>query len=267
VTTPVLQVDAFASEAFRGNPACVCLLPGARDAAWMQSVARETNMPATAFVHPIAGDANDGFALRWFTVAGELELCGHGTLASAHALWETGQVKPDEAARFDTRAGNLIATRTGGWIALDFPAKPDLPVAAPPGLIEALGVQPVYVGSSRMDVIVEVDGEHLVRALKPDIERLRGVKTRGVIVTSRSASPDCDFVSRFFAPSVGISEDAVTGSAHCCLGPYWSRKLGKASMTARQLSARGGVLTVAVEGDRVRLGGQAVTVMRGELLT
>ena len=262
MTNPIVQVDAFASGAFRGNPAAVCLLAAAADEEWMRRVARETNMPATAFVHATGG----GFALRWFTTAGELELCGHGTLATSHVLWETGRVKHDEPARFETRGGSLTATRSGGWIELDFPAKPDETIAPPPELLGALKVGATYVGRSHFDVIVEVEHEEIVRALQPDFGRLRSVEARGVIVTSRSASADCDFVSRFFAPAVGIDEDAVTGSAHCCLGPYWSRRLGKTSFVAHQLSSRGGVVRVAVAGDRVRLGGQAITVVRGELI-
>jgi PhzF family phenazine biosynthesis protein len=255
-------VDAFASEAFRGNPAAVCVLGGAREKPWMEAVARETALPATAFVHP----ADEGFALRWFTASAELELCGHGTLATAHVLWETGQVKSNEPVRFQTRNGALAAVRRDGWIELDFPAKPEEPATAPPGLVEALGVSPIYVGRNKFDFIVEVAGEAHVRALEPDFAKLKAVPMRGVMVTSRSTDGTCDFVSRFFPPSVGINEDQVTGSAHCCLGPYWSRKLGKATLVAHQLSARGGVLRIAVDGDRVRLSGQAVTVIRGDFL-
>jgi PhzF family phenazine biosynthesis protein len=247
---------------FTGNPAAVCVLPAPRDAAWMQAVAREMNLSETAFL--VRRD--DGFELRWFTPATEVDLCGHATLASAHALWEGGYLAPDEAARFHTRSGLLTARRDGDWIELDFPATPAEPIDAPPGLAEALGARPTYVGRSCFDLLVEMDGEDVVRALGPDFTRLLALGTRGVIVTSRGSTPGLDFVSRFFAPGAGIDEDPVTGSAHCCLGPYWASRLGKRTLAARQVSARGGDVRVTVAGERVRLGGQAVTVLRGELL-
>jgi PhzF family phenazine biosynthesis protein len=259
---PIYQVDAFASEAFRGNAAVVCLLDAPCDESWMRRVAEETRAAATAFVQPAAR----GFALRWFTTAAELELCGHGTLATAHVLWETGRLGADEPARFETRGGSVAAVRNDGWIELDFPSMPSQPSDPPPGLIEALGASPRYVGCSRFDYLVQVESQDAVAALAPDFAALRRVATRGVIVTSRAAAGDVDFVSRFFAPSVGIDEDDVTGSAHCCLAPFWCERLRKTAMIARQLSARGGVVKVTVDGGRVRLGGQAVTVVRGELL-
>jgi PhzF family phenazine biosynthesis protein len=262
MTLPIVQVDAFTSEAFSGNPAAVCVLPEARDAAWMQDVASEMNLAETAFLRRLP----DGFELRWFTPAVEVDLCGHATLASAHVLWENGELGPAEPARFHTRSGLLTAERRGEWIELDFPATPAQPADAPPGLVEALGASPRYVGKSRFDYLVELDGEEAVRALRPDFTRLGRIASRGVIATSRSATPDYDFVSRFFAPASGIDEDPATGSSHCCLAPFWSRRLGKSEFLARQISARGGVLKVRLDGDRVRLGGQAVTVLRGELL-
>jgi PhzF family phenazine biosynthesis protein len=258
----ITQVDAFTSHPFSGNPAAVCVLPGERDPAWMQNVAQEMNLAETAFLHP----RPDGWGLRWFTPAVEVDLCGHATLASAHVLWEIGRLRADETARFHTRSGLLTAVKRGDWIELDFPATPDEPVEAPDGLAESLGVTPLYVGRSRFDYIVEVDGEEAVRDLRPDFGLMKKVGGRGVIVTSRSATPDWDFVSRFFAPAAGIDEDPVTGSAHCCLAPYWSRRLNKSSFRARQISARGGELKVDLKGDRVLLGGQAVTVLRAELL-
>lgn len=259
--TAVTIVDAFASRAFSGNPAAVCVLAADAGDAWMQSVARELALPATAFMRA----DGDRFRLRWFTVGGELELCGHGTLATAHVLWERRLLAADKPARFESRSGALTATRRGEWIELDFPATP--PGEAPPsdGLVDALGVAPTWIGRSRFDYIVEVASGDEVANLRPDFERLRRVQTRGVIVTSRSTSAECDFVSRFFAPSLGLNEDAVTGSAHCCLGPYWAARLGKTSLVARQLSARGGELQVRVDADRVRLAGRAVTVLNGEL--
>jgi len=259
----ITQVDAFTSEPFSGNPAAVCILPEEREATWMQNVAREMNLAETAFLVP----RSDGYGLRWFTPTVEVDLCGHATLASAHVLWETSRLATAETARFHTRSGLLTAVRRGDWIELDFPATPDTPVEAPPGLVEALGgVSPRYVGKGRFDYVVELDGEEAVRGLRPDFGRLGRVGARGVIVTSRSASTDWDFVSRFFAPAFGIDEDPVTGSAHCCLAPFWSRRLKKDTFLARQVSARGGVLKVELRGDRVGLGGQAVTVLRGELL-
>ena len=264
---PIVQVDAFTAVPFAGNPAAVCVLPEAREARWMQQVAAEMNLSETAFLvrRPGASGDDAGFDLRWFTPAVEVALCGHATLASAHALWEGGHLPAGEIARFHTKSGVLTAARQGDWIELNFPATPDQPSPAPDGLLDALGVTPVYVGKSRFDYLVEVDGESVVRALAPDFARLRALPVRGITVTSLASSADCDFVSRFFAPASGIDEDPVTGSAHCCLTPYWSRKLGRTEFVARQLSARGGLLRLRLDGDRVRLSGQAVTVMRGQL--
>jgi PhzF family phenazine biosynthesis protein len=258
----IVTVDAFTSSPFGGNPAAVCVLPAPADPAWMQKVAREMNLAETSFLHP----REDGYSLRWFTPVAEVDLCGHATLAAAHALWESGRLPFAETARFHTRSGLLTATRRGDWIELDFPATPDEPAEAPPALVEGLGASPRYVGKSRFDYLVELDSEEQVRNLRPDFVRLKELPARGVIVTSRSATPERDFVSRFFAPAFGIDEDPVTGSAHCCLGPYWSRKLLKKDFEAHQISARGGVLRVRLDGERVRVSGQAVTVLRGELL-
>jgi PhzF family phenazine biosynthesis protein len=258
----ITQVDAFTSEPFSGNPAAVCLLTEERDQAWMQNVAREMNLSETAFLL----HRPDGYGLRWFTPAVEVDLCGHATLASAHVLWERGALAPEETARFHTKSGLLTAVRRKDWIELDFPATPDEPAEALPGLVEALGATPQYLGKSIFDYLVEVDSEETVRGLRPDLRFLATLGTRGVVVTSRSASPDFDFVSRYFAPAFGIDEDPVTGSTHCCLAPFWSRRLGKTSFLAKQISARGGVLKLELTGDRVRIGGQAVTVLRGELL-
>ncbi len=254
----LLQIDAFASQAFRGNPAAVCLLDCERDETWMQNVAAEMNLSETAFL--LRRDDGD-YALRWFTPSVEVALCGHATLASAHALYEEQGLA---SVRFYTKSGVLTANRVGNAIELDFPATPEQPAGAPEGLLESLGVAaPVYVGRNKFDFIVEVASEDEVRALDPDHARLRRIPVRGVIVTSRSTS--FDFVSRFFAPGSGVDEDPVTGSAHCCLTPYWSAKLGKNEMTAYQASRRGGVVRVRLAGDRVKLGGEAVTILRGEL--
>ncbi|HVR38741.1 MAG TPA: PhzF family phenazine biosynthesis protein [Thermoanaerobaculia bacterium] len=256
----LLQIDAFTSEPFRGNPAAVCFLDSARDAEWMQGVAAEMNLSETAFLEP----RDDGWSLRWFTPAIEVELCGHATLASAHALWEEGLLAHDATARFHTLSGLLTASRTGDWIELDFPAKPEERADPPAELLPALGTDAVYVGRNKFDYLVEVASEEIVRALKPDHALLRTIPVRGVIVTSRSS--EYDFISRFFAPGSGVDEDPVTGSAHCCLGPYWAQRLGKNEFVAYQASPRGGVVRVRLEGDRVKLGGRAVTVLRGELM-
>ncbi|MCC6861086.1 MAG: PhzF family phenazine biosynthesis protein [Bryobacterales bacterium] len=258
---PLLQVDAFTSRPFGGNPAAVCLLDSPRSESWMQAVAAEMNLSETAFLHP----EGDGYRLRWFTPEVEVELCGHATLASAHVLWETGRLAPDARASFHTLSGALGAGREGDWIVLDFPATPQTPAAMPPGLLDALGAPAVHTGRTRFDFFVELGGEQAVRGLKPDFQALAAAGARGIIVTARADGPEYDFVSRFFAPASGINEDPVTGSAHCCLAPYWSERLGKTSLTAWQASKRGGMLRLRVEGDRVRIAGQAVTVLRGEL--
>jgi PhzF family phenazine biosynthesis protein len=256
----ITQIDAFTDRPFAGNPAAVCLLPEARDAAWMQAVAGEMNLAETAFLVR----RSDGFDLRWFTPAVEVALCGHATVASAHALWEEGHLAPGEQARFHTLSGLLTADQIGDWIELDFPAKPETTSPAPEGLIEALGATPKYIGKNAFDYLVELDSEATVRGLKPNHTVLRKLPVRGVIVTSRAS--EYDFISRFFAPGSGIDEDPVTGSSHCCLGPYWAPRLGKTEFVAYQASARGGVVRVRLVDDRVKLGGQAVTVLRGQLM-
>jgi PhzF family phenazine biosynthesis protein len=257
----IYQVDAFTAEPFAGNPAGVCILEAPREDGWMLEVAAEMNLSETAFLRRRGRE----FDLRWFTPAVEVDLCGHATLASAHVLWETGILDARATARFETRSGLLTATRRNAEIELDFPATPDAPAEAPPGLIAALGVEPDYVGKSAFDYLVHVASENEVLAAAPDFARLGRLTARGVIVTSAASRAGYDFVSRFFAPAVGIDEDPVTGSAHCCLGPFWSRRLGKAELMAYQASTRGGTIRVTVAGDRVRLGGRAVTILRGEL--
>ncbi len=257
----IFQVDAFTDRTFAGNPAAVCILTDPRDEAWMQNIAQEMNLSETAF---LSRQENE-FALRWFTPTVEVSLCGHATLASAHVLWETGLLATREQARFHTRSGLLTAERRGEWIELNFPATPDQPTTAPAQLLEALAVTAKYVGKSRFDYLLEVETEEAVRNLKPDFTLLRAIGVRGVMVTSRAMSSGYDFVSRFFAPGSGIDEDPVTGSAHCCLGPFWSRRLGKNDLVGYQASRRGGTVRVRVDGDRVYLSGQAVTILRGEL--
>lgn len=257
----LLQIDAFTDVPFRGNPAAVCFLDRERDAAWMQSVAAEMNLSETAFLLR----QSDGFSLRWFTPKLEVNLCGHATLASAHALWQEKLLAAADTARFHTRSGVLTATRDGEWIELDFPAQPDQKADPAAGMLEALGIaNPRYVGRNVADYLVEVDSPAAVRALRPDFAALKKIEVRGVIVTSRGEG-DCDFISRFFAPAVGVDEDPVTGSAHTCLTPYWCSRLGKTQLVGFQASERGGIIRVRLAGDRVKLAGKATTVLRGEL--
>jgi len=256
------QVDAFTDQPFSGNPAAVCLLSSPRNAVWMQNVAREMNLAETAFLVPQA----DGFDLRWFTPTTEVDLCGHATLASAHVLWQEGCLEMEETARFHTRSGVLAASRRGDLIWLDFPATPDQPASSSPELELGLGVRIRYLGRTSFDYLAELESEVAVRSLAPDLAILARLGARGVIVTARSDYPGYDFVSRFFAPGAGVPEDPVTGSAHCGLGPFWAARLGKAELVGYQASMRGGTVRVRLEGDRVHLGGQAVTVLRGELL-
>lgn len=259
----IIQVDSFTDKPFSGNPAAVCILPKPADEAWMQDVAREMNLSETAFVVKRGND----YDLRWFTPAVEVDLCGHATLAAAHVLFEDRHVLPGEEARFHTRSGLLKTHLRAGWIEMDFPALPASGVMPPQYLAEALGAAPRYVGKSEQFYLVEVDSEEIVRKMQPNFNILSRVSNYGAIVTSRSASKEFDFVSRVFAPGVGIDEDPVTGSAHSVLGPYWAVQLKKEEFTAYQASARGGVVRVRVTGDRVIIGGQAVTVMRAKLTT
>jgi PhzF family phenazine biosynthesis protein len=259
----IVQVDAFTNSPFSGNPAAVCVLTASPPENWMQQVAREMNLSETAFLT----QADTGYNLRWFTPCIEVALCGHATVASAHVLWEDGHLPPNVQARFHTRSGLLRADKRGEWIELDFPSTIAEVAEAPPGLLEALGAEAHFVGKTLFDYLVEVASEKLLRDLQPDFTALRKLPVRGVMVTARSETPEFDFVSRFFAPGSGIDEDPVTGSAHCALGPYWANRLGKTQFTAYQASPRGGIVQVTVNGDRVILGGQAVTVLRGELAT
>ncbi|MGH9535112.1 MAG: PhzF family phenazine biosynthesis protein [Terriglobales bacterium] len=259
---PLWHADAFTARPFAGNPAAVCLLEAPGETQWMQAVAAEMNLSETAFLAPLAAG---GFHLRWFTPKVEVDLCGHGTLAAAHTLWEARRLPRGEAARFRTRSGWLTAAWRGGWIELDFPARPPRPIGSPPGLEEALGARPRTTCATHGQYLAEFEHEETVRGLRPDFGRLAGLDARGVIVTAAARGGDYDFVSRYFAPAAGIEEDPVTGSAHCCLAPYWAQKLGKREMTGYQASARGGVVKVRWEGERVFLAGRAVTVFTGFL--
>ena len=257
---PMFIVDAFTDAPFAGNPAAVCLLTEEREDGWLQHVAAEMNLSETAFLQPMA----DGYRLRWFTPAIEVQLCGHATLASAHVLWETARLGRDEPARFHTQSGLLTVQRDEQGMTMDFPARPAAPCREWQSIADVLGVQATFVGKNGLDCLVEVKNEPAVRSIKPDFARLTEYPVRGIIVTARSDNPAYDFVSRFFAPRAGVPEDPVTGSAHCCLGPHWSQQLKKSDLVGYQASKRGGVVRVGTRGDRVLLGGQAVTTLRGE---
>jgi PhzF family phenazine biosynthesis protein len=259
---PLWQVDAFTDKPFGGNPAAVCLLSESREASWMQSVAAEMNLSETAFVRSL----EEGFELRWFTPKVEVDLCGHATLASAFTLWEMGIVPVEKQIAFHTRSGVLTASRKQGTIFLDFPVVTVEQCEPAPELLDALEINPTFVGKTKFDRFLVVDSAETVRSLQPNYRTLAKFAARGVIVTAESDTPDVDFISRFFAPAVGIDEDSVTGSAHCCLGPYWAEQLGKCELIGFQASTRGGTVQVKVQGDRVILGGQAVLVMKGELV-
>src|SRR5262249_40170330 len=258
----LFQVDAFTGDAFAGNPAAVCLLGGPAEPRWMQSVAGEMNLSETAFVEPRAA----GYGLRWFTPVAEIALCGHATLASAHVLYQAGLPQPERHVGFDSASGPLTARREDDLIVLDFPARPAAPAPPPRGLLAALGVaSPVWTGQAKEDLMVVLGREEEVTGVCPDTAALAALDTRGVIVTAPASRPGADFVSRFFAPAVGIPEDPVTGSAHCTLAPFWARRLGRPSLTGYQAAARGGRVGVRAEGERVLLGGHAVTVFSGHL--
>ena len=265
----VYQVDAFTSDAFAGNPAAVCLLPEPHPDTWLQDVAAEMNLSETAFLRPHRDGA---YRLRWFTPSHEVDLCGHATLASAHVLWTEGLLAPDAPARFDTEGGPLTAIREADWMTMDFPTAPPHSVDPSPALLAALdAADPVYTGRSERDLLVHLPSAEAVRTLDPALPALADLDARGVIVTAavdEDVDEDIDFVSRFFAPGVGVPEDPVTGSAHCTLGPYWAERLGRSSLRARQVSARGGTVHVECAGpeaDRLALSGRAVTTLRGRL--
>lgn len=259
--TPLLIVDAFASRPFTGNPAAVCLLDDERPREWMQALGAEMNLSETAFVRKL----DDVFELRWFTPAIEVDLCGHATLAAAHALWETGRAAESAPIRFSTRSGILTARRRDGLIELDFPATPVEPAEVPANVLEALGAKISFGGRSKFDLFLVVASADELRGLQPDFVKLTQAAARGVLVTCASDDPRYDFLSRFFAPGAGINEDPVTGSAHCALAPYWGERLQKRVMMGYQVSARGGEVRVELAGERVLLGGRAATVVKGEL--
>ncbi|MBD2453904.1 PhzF family phenazine biosynthesis protein [Nostoc sp. FACHB-87] len=261
----ITQVDAFTDKPFAGNPAAVCVLPAPKDTDWMQQVAQEMNLSETAFLVK----QEDGFNLRWFTPAVEVPLCGHATLASAHVLWSQGHLASDEVARFHTKSGLLIAKRQNEWIELNFPANHSQVTIAPPELSTALGVNYQAVYQNSLGYLVEIESEDVVRQMQPNFQLLKTFPVDGVIVTSKAhPGSEFDFVSRFFAPALGIDEDPVTGAAHCCLAPFWRDRLDKNTFLAYQASHRGGVVKLYYDGgDRVLLSGQAVTILKGELIS
>lgn len=266
MATPVCLIDAFVTpEPFSGNPAGVCLLEEWMDEKWMQGLAMEMNQAETAFLVPQGAR----YGLRWFTPTVEVDLCGHATLASAHYLWESGEVPRDKTIEFETRSGILTATSSTGaggpfQLTLDFPV--DRPVATTASeVVAALGAQAVWQGAGQLDWFVEVPSQTDLVALQPDLAALAKTGLRGVVVTAKADDPAIDFVSRFFAPQSGIDEDPVTGSAHCALTPYWSQRLGRTELQAMQLSERKGLLACRLAGDRVTLTGQARTTLVGTL--
>lgn len=260
MTQSIIQVDAFADRPFVGNPAAVCILDHEADENWMQNVAAEMNVSETAFLYR----TESGYNLRWFTPAAEVNLCGHATLASAFVLFYHGHVLKTDRIVFHTKSGDLTAAYDNGWIELDFPAIESESCPAPDGLLDALGVGADYVARAGEDYLIVVNSDDTVKKIRPDFARLAVLPVRGVMVTAK-APAGYDFVSRFFAPAIGINEDPVTGSAHCALTPYWSQQLGKKDFLAFQASRRGGELRLSLEGNRVKIRGRAVITVRGEL--
>ncbi len=263
MTQTIIQVDAFTNSPFQGNPAAVCVLERPEETPRMQLIAREMNLSETAFIIK----QENGFNLRWFTPTTEVPLCGHATLATAHVLWSKGYLSSDKPAHFHTLSGLLVACQKGEWIELDFPVNLSKIVSTPPELSQALGVTIKDTYQNSLGYLVELESSDLVKNLQPNFDLLKALSIPDVIVTSiAEANSEYDFVSRFFAPGLGINEDPVTGAAHCCLAPFWRNKLNKDSLLAYQASSRGGVVRVNYDGGtRVYLGGQAVTVMEGIL--
>lgn len=263
MTFPLYLIDAFVDQPFSGNPAGVCLLPSEPSTRWMQQVALEMNQSETAFVWP---KAEGSWELRWFTPLVEVNLCGHATLAAAHALWHHfSNTLVHDRIEFYTRSGLLTATRIGGEIQLDFPADQPRSRDLPIEIFQLLGKSPVWFGRGSEDILVILSSADEVEDFVPDLNLISSVTERGMILSAPGKpGSGLDMVSRFFAPRVGIAEDPVTGSAHCLLAVYWGYRLGKARMQARQASARGGLLTLKTQGNRVLLTGKARIMLTGE---
>jgi PhzF family phenazine biosynthesis protein len=259
------HVDSFTDTPLAGNPAAVFLLPSARDTAWCQAFAAEMMVPNSAFLVPPL-DRGGAWNLRWFTPTYEVDLCGHATLASAHVLWETGRIPVTDSIQFETRSGLLTASRRkDSTVELDLPAEPLAGADPVPGLADELGSEIRWLGRGRTFLVAELASESVVRALRPNLVRLADATRAPLAVTAASDDPAFDYVCRIFAPAIGIPEDPVTGSAQCALAPLWASRLGRTDLRGHQLSARGGVVSVRVTGDRVMVGGPATTVVRGEI--
>ena len=262
VIMQIYQVDSFTDKPFSGNPAGVCILQEPKSEEWMRLIAMEMNLSETAFLVK----QEEGYSLRWFTPRVEVDLCGHATLASAHILWQKGYLQNNEPANFHTKSGLLTCVKKQDWIEMNFPSNPDEKIGVRPDFEKAFGVKIKYLGKSRFDYIAELESEKDVRNTVPNFEMLIKLPARGIMITSISESKEYDFVSRFFAPNVGVTEDPVTGSAHTTLGPFWSRKLSKNELIAYQASERGGILKLNVKKDRIYIAGQAITVLECNLL-
>ncbi len=258
----LFQVNAFSDQAFNGNPAAVCLLDTAKPDSWMQSVAAQMNLSETAFLTPLG----NAFSLRWFTPLKEVDMCGHATLASAHILWQQGIADKQDTIHFDTLSGELTATLQNDCIELDFPRLSLKPIETPRELIEILGITPTFSAMFGEKHLFEIEDQQQLEQLTPDFSALKSIPARGVSITCKSRDSKYDFVSRYFAPWVGINEDPANGSSHCALTPYWANHFGKNELTAYQASERGGELTLRLAGDRVKISGKAITVLKAELL-
>lgn len=264
----IFQVDSFTDRPFKGNPAGVCLLENEQAESWMQNIAMEMNFSETAFLIK----SNEGFNLRWFTPKIEVPLCGHATLASAHILWEEGILEEKKLARFYTKSGELVCEKVDNWIEMAFPSRQVRAVKTSKSLIDALRLSDreiklnLYDGNGEILYLVEVVSDEIVKELNPNFEKLKEEDAKAVMVTAKSSSKEFDFLSRFFAPSLGVAEDPVTGSAHCYLAPYWGKKLNKNELIGYQTSKRGGVVKCELRGEKVIIKGQAVTVLKGELV-
>jgi len=257
----IFTVDAFTSKPFAGNPAAVFILEHELTEQQMKNIAFEMNLSETAYVLK----EGDNYNLRWFTPHSEVDLCGHATLASSHILWEKGLHNKNSTIHFQTRSGLLKANMVNGKIELDFPIDEAHQIEVPDDLVKTLGAKPIYLGMTKWSYLAEMDSEETVRNIKPDFDLMETLEAWGLMITARSSTMEFDFVSRFFAPRKGVKEDPVTGSAHCALGPYWMKKLNKNEFTAYQASKRGGVIGVKIEGERVKLTGEAVTVLEGKI--